>query len=224
MRFAGSIILVLTAIVLLTGCGGGTTKLTDKAPATTQSSAADKTSLPATSPSGVTPLFTTSYTVTTTIKPIIITIQPSTVTITNPPAKTTIPSWVKVHVEAVLNKTSLSAGDNLTIQATYEYIGEEPSIDGIPCIFIWSSDKKTVATWYLGQNGDILTGFSPAIVYPIGKNSPLQLIVSWDLTDYLNKTAVPTGEYQIQLFIAQPSENGISMLPTDQVPTMITIN
>ena len=135
-----------------------------------------------------------------------------------------LPQAYQVLAETTVNKTTLSIGDNLTIQSELQYIGDESSISGVPIIMIMDANYNVVAAWYLDQQGNLLLQNVPMTYYQIEKDKRYIVNVTWDLKNIYTKVSVPPGQYQIRVTIAIPYSNGFSPLLTDEMYIYITIS
>ena len=157
-----------------------------------------------------------------------ITITNNTPEPTPTPTPTPTPSTQNYEVSAKtnFNKTSLSIGENLTIQSELEYVGDDPPPSGFPIIIIWDSLMKgSIAAWYLDQQGNLLPGNINMTSYQIEKDKKYIMSVTWNLKNTDTHVSVPPGQYIVQVAILKTnSDRTGTFLTTKEGSFTITIS
>src|SRR4030042_518084 len=146
----------------------------------------------------------------------------SETTATQTPTTQVIPQNYEVFTKTTLNKTSLTVGEELTIQTEIQYVGDESPLSGVPVIVIWDSDMSTVASWYLDQDGKLLSGY-PSVYYKIEKEKKYVMDITWDLINNYSNMSVPSGKYSVQITIYKHNPDEERFLMTNEMGFAITI-
>lgn len=110
-----------------------------------------------------------------------------------------------VGTNTTINKTTISIGDTLTIHTELFYAGANTSVYGLPEILILDSTGQVVASWFLSENGTVVTNYSLSLFHMIKKMQKNIMDVSWGLKDRTTGRYVGPGFYTIKITIIEPS-------------------
>ena len=154
------------------------------------------------------------------------TVTPFTKTVGQTATQT--PQDYQVFVNTMLNNepvndsnTLVLTGNSLNIRSVLHCTLD--GLIGAPIIQIMDSNGNIVASWYLSEDFNMVSGLEfSQNYYPIDTGTQYIMDVTWDLKDMLTNVRVPPGKYTLQVTVYSDESN--SLLTSNEGSFTITIN